>query len=198
MNYILKVRYVDTSGGEISNKQKICVLSSEFNKFIFSGSLIHRSINEVCFEPSLYRQFTQVLDMVSGGSKNNCLFTSLDPFSKSVHQRRLFFNWTDYKKVNLELIWELAVTIYLNHSIVFDASQGKVFHFTWDSSTKEKRLSIVWHASSNFFQLLCETHFEEPIALIVNNHLDIAQLKTGLLYAVHESTWSSDDNVRVE
>ena len=59
-------------------------------------------------------------------------------------------------------------------------------------------MSIVRHAGSNFFQLLCKTHFEEPIAFIINNHLDLAQLKACLLDAVHESTWRSDDDIWVE
>ncbi len=78
--------------------------------------------------------------------------------------------------MNLELIRELAVSIYLDHSVVLDAGQCKVFNLARDSSTKKKGLSIVWHAGSDFFQLLCKTHFEKPITFIINYHLDLAQL----------------------
>jgi hypothetical protein len=101
MDYIFEKWDIDTSGSQVCDEQEICVLTPKLDQLVFSGTLIHRSVDEVCFESRFNGKFTQILNVIPGCGENNRLFSCLYPLSQSVHQGCFFFNGAHNEKVNL-------------------------------------------------------------------------------------------------
>jgi len=67
-----------------------------------------------------------------------------------------------------------------------------------DRRGKEHALPIGWHPFRDSFDLVSEAELEQTISFVINNHLNLAELKASLVHAVHETTWCCDDDIRIQ
>lgn len=101
MYHIFKKRDVDTTGGQVSDKQKVDMLSSKFNQFLLTTALVHCTVYERGLESCFRTEFMHILNVILSSAEHDCLFPSLHTLSKNVHKDGLFLDSATYKEMNL-------------------------------------------------------------------------------------------------
>jgi len=101
MNHIFKKGDINTTCSQVSHKQKVHVLFSKFDQFLFTTALIHSTVNKRRLKSCFGAQLKQVFNMILCSAENDCLFTSLHSLSKNVHQYCFFLYSPTYKEMDL-------------------------------------------------------------------------------------------------
>lgn len=81
MDHIFKKGNVDTTRGQVSDKQKVYMLSSKFDQFLFTTALVHRTVNERGLESCFRTQLVHILNVILSSAEDDCLFPSLHTLS---------------------------------------------------------------------------------------------------------------------
>ena len=95
MDDIVKERDVDTTGSQVSDYQKVDLLLSKQCQPLFTGTLVHGTIDEGALEASLDRKLIHILHMIARGSKDDGLLVGiriLNQLSHDVHQSSCLFS----------------------------------------------------------------------------------------------------------
>ena len=107
MDDVLKEGDIDTTGGQIGDKQHLDELLPELVELILTGSLIHRTEDVVAGEASLLADLVQVLDMVLGRTEHNRLLVQLDVLPQDVEESGFLLGRSDHVEVEFQLIGQL-------------------------------------------------------------------------------------------
>ena len=139
-----------------------------------------------------------ILNMVACCSEDyGLLFVALDQLPHHIEQWSGFLTWPNNEEMEFKIIRELRLLVDLDDSVVLDATQRKVFNLWWNSGWEKQTLPAFWHSVGNFLDLFCKPHLKESIRLIIDNYFDSIELEACLLNAMHKSSWSRDNDVRV-
>ena len=119
VHHILEQRDVDTSCSEIGDKEHFDHFFTEPEQPVLSSPLVHGTVNVVTRDPSLRAKLAQVLDVVLGGTKDDCLLLASYLFVEDVEQNGFLLHGTRYVEMELEPVGKFGVAIDLHHAIVF-------------------------------------------------------------------------------
>ena len=98
---VLKQRDIYTTRGQVSHKQYAHKLLSELEELIFTTALIHRTIDVVCLEAALEAELVQVLNVILGRAKDDCLLSLFHMLPQYVEQGSFFLPGTHNKELQL-------------------------------------------------------------------------------------------------
>ena len=59
-------------------------------------------------------------------------------------------------------------------------------------------MTLLGHSLRDGMELLSETELKNTICLIIYNHLNLRKMEVCLLNTMHESTWGSNNDIRVK
>lgn len=94
MNDVLHERNIDTSSCQVSNDQKVNLLMLEGEQSLFSGALVHYTIDKSGLESGVLAKLMDVLDVMSSCPKDDSLLLrvyKLDQFPHDIEQSTGFF-----------------------------------------------------------------------------------------------------------
>lgn len=126
-----------------------------------------------------------ILNVILGGTEDNRLLLKLDMLPQNVEECCVFLSRSNDKEVQFELVWQLRVPVYLDHSIVFHSRKSKLLDLRGNGGWEEHTLPILRHFLCDSFDLICEAQLEQAIGFIVDHHLHLSQCEASLVDAVH-------------
>lgn len=87
VHHVVEVGNIDTARGKVRHHKEVHFLVSEKLEALFTGSLVHRSINEGASKTSTDSQLMNVLDMVACGREHDGLLWGFLPFDELSHHK---------------------------------------------------------------------------------------------------------------
>lgn len=78
--------------------------------------------------------------------------------------------------MTLQIFRQLGLAVYLHHLVIFDTAQREVLHTVRNRRREEQALARLGHSLRDLVQLLGEAQLEEPIGLVVHDHLNLRKL----------------------
>ena len=98
---VLKQRDIDTTRGQVGHEQYAHKLLSKFEELIFTTALIHWTIYVVCLEATLEAELVQVLNVILGRAKDDCLLSLFHMLSQDIEQGSFFLPGAYDKELQL-------------------------------------------------------------------------------------------------